>query len=379
MTPCYIYVAGGTYEENLQFKKRFHIVEGGYNPDTWERDRVGYPTILDGKRVRSVLSTDQDPTLEGNVFDGFTLQNEENDFGTGGGLYSLLDELDIVDCEFIQNRATLAAGAHVTNAAVVTGSLFRGNTSETETGGLRADPDYLNGDRGRIVNCAFVSNARAGIYLRNQGSSVEIPWEIRNCSIIGNSAVGLGSGLVLDRSRVAVFNSIFAYNQPYGIHERIAMDYEDLKNNCFFDNGTAAIRDDNLIDVSGFVPMNTLANALDNITRDPAVWDPVGGDFHLMSGSGAIDAGRNEGAPATDIDGEDRPRGDTVDIGADEYNPSYTPTMPTPTPTITPTPTPVTPTPYPILPPACLDRNGNGIFDGPDLVDIMQYWHQPVR
>jgi hypothetical protein len=42
------------------------------------------------------------------------------------------------------------------------------------------------------------------------------------------------------------------------------------------------------------------------------------GDFHLMSGSPAIDQGASIGAPAVDIDDDGRPLGGGVDIGADE-------------------------------------------------------------
>jgi hypothetical protein len=42
------------------------------------------------------------------------------------------------------------------------------------------------------------------------------------------------------------------------------------------------------------------------------------GDFHLQSGSPAIDAGAASGAPPVDIDDDGRPLGAAVDIGADE-------------------------------------------------------------
>jgi hypothetical protein len=53
--------------------------------------------------------------------------------------------------------------------------------------------------------------------------------------------------------------------------------------------------------------------------QDPQFVDPVSGDYHLMDGSPAIDAGTPHSAPAFDIDGDARPQGDGYDIGADEY------------------------------------------------------------
>jgi len=43
------------------------------------------------------------------------------------------------------------------------------------------------------------------------------------------------------------------------------------------------------------------------------------GDYHLLAGSPAIDAGNNIGAPPVDIDDDGRPLGASVDIGADEW------------------------------------------------------------
>ena len=47
--------------------------------------------------------------------------------------------------------------------------------------------------------------------------------------------------------------------------------------------------------------------------------DPANGDFHLMSGSEAIDAGDPEQAPAVDFYGNPRNVGDGPDIGAVEF------------------------------------------------------------
>jgi hypothetical protein len=57
-----------------------------------------------------------------------------------------------------------------------------------------------------------------------------------------------------------------------------------------------------------------LSYAQNNTQQDPL----LDATWHLMSGSPAIDAGTTPEAPATDIDGETRPQGNGIDVGADE-------------------------------------------------------------
>jgi len=70
-------------------------------------------------------------------------------------------------------------------------------------------------------------------------------------------------------------------------------------------------------------------------TTDPLFVDAATGNFHLQSGSPAIEAGTATNAPSTDFAGNARPQGSSYHIGAYEYV-SAAPT-PTPTPTRSPT------------------------------------------
>jgi parallel beta-helix repeat protein len=56
-----------------------------------------------------------------------------------------------------------------------------------------------------------------------------------------------------------------------------------------------------------------------NIDADPLFVDAAGGDFHVAETSPLVDAGTAAGAPDHDIDGNARPCGKEVDIGATEY------------------------------------------------------------
>lgn len=55
------------------------------------------------------------------------------------------------------------------------------------------------------------------------------------------------------------------------------------------------------------------------ITGDPQWVDPSTGDYHLKSSSPAINTGSNTDAPSLDFDGNTRPEGTFIDIGAYEY------------------------------------------------------------
>ncbi len=64
-----------------------------------------------------------------------------------------------------------------------------------------------------------------------------------------------------------------------------------------------------------------------SISQDPLFVDAALNDYHLRTSSPCVDAGDNNGAPSFDMDGNSRPFGTSVDIGADEANNPSTPVV----------------------------------------------------
>ena len=84
----------------------------------------------------------------------------------------------------------------------------------------------------------------------------------------------------------------------------------EARNNIVFSNGGAEMTDE-----------GEATRTESNLLRDPLFVAADRRDFHLQPGSPAIDAGadlRADGV-ATDFDGTSRPQGDSLDIGAYEY------------------------------------------------------------
>jgi len=70
---------------------------------------------------------------------------------------------------------------------------------------------------------------------------------------------------------------------------------------------------------NGWADYVNVITGTDDISADPLFVNAAVGDFHLRSDSPCIDAGTNVGAPDHDFEGDPRPDGCFVDIGADEY------------------------------------------------------------
>jgi len=113
----------------------------------------------------------------------------------------------------------------------------------------------------------------------------------KNIYFINNTAYKNGSGININSVRI----------------ENIV-----IRNNIFYLNGTS-------IQIGSTVPTAQIVSDHNLTSQDPKFANPSGGDFHLQSGSPAVDTGSSLNAPNSDFDGNFRPRGIGYDKGAFEY------------------------------------------------------------
>jgi hypothetical protein len=189
-------------------------------------------------------------------------------------------------------------------AARISNNVVIGNASTSGVGGMA-----VYGTGGAWNNLVVDNSSTSG----TGGLGAYGSGPFSNNTIARNSSVS-GVGGVYCESTTSLVNNIVAFNssgvrKPYG--------NPTLRHNCVFGN-TA-------YNYSGFPSDPTGTNG--NISADPLFRNLVGGDYRLLPDSPCIDAGMNEGAPETDLDGNPRPvDGDcdgtaVTDIGAYEYQP----------------------------------------------------------
>jgi hypothetical protein len=185
-----------------------------------------------------------------------------------------------------------------------------------DVGNNQFDHGIYIGTSGDVVNNVVYNIASVGIHLWHNATNVNIENNtITNCS--AGILVGGGdyyNGFEGPDDYTNVFNNI-VYANDYGIEEEgNTGTHNTYVDNLVYDSTYADYRLQNGNTYSG------------NIAADPQLMyyeGGSGGDYQLAPTSPAIDAGvmsdAGVNAPTTDIDGNLRPSGATVDIGAYEY------------------------------------------------------------
>jgi hypothetical protein len=125
---------------------------------------------------------------------------------------------------------------------------------------------------------------------------------IVNDTFYDNSWVGVVANMT---STVYVTNTI-VYSHDQGLSLNYA--------------GSVLMEDHNLLSNTKNYTGTVITGANTITGQDPLFLNVASDDFHLDSDapSPAIDKGTSSGAPSVDFEGDTRPQGDGVDIGADE-------------------------------------------------------------
>ena len=233
-----------------------------------------------------------------------------------GPSVTLIDGGGAATCVYLTNK-TLLVGFTLTNGFACHGN-YGGVGCESTTAVLSncvLTGNSISGAYGGTLNRCMVSG--------NSGDGADY-CTLNNCTLTGNSGYGaadstLNNCAVIGNSGGAQFctlnNCTLSSNSGGGA-------YDCTLNNCIvYFNSDANGAD--------YDPSSTLnyccttlmpANGVGNITNDPLFVDYAGGNLYLQSNSPCINSGNNAYVVgSTDLDGNPRIVGGTVDIGAYEY------------------------------------------------------------
>jgi parallel beta-helix repeat protein len=193
------------------------------------------------------------------------------------------------------------------------GNVVNDILSPTSGCGLIHGIYYQGPNGGRILDNLVYQTSGWGIHLWHNANHITIA----NNTVFQNQQGGMVIGGSLEGNDIApgidsgdvVTNNVVVNNGFWGIREMGRVGVNTYANNLL--NGNA----------SGGYSLNGGGTPTGTVNADPMFvnYQPVsGGDYHLRTGSPAIDKGTSQGAPSYDLDLAARPQGAAMDIGAYE-------------------------------------------------------------
>ncbi len=240
------------------------------------------------------------------------------DSSCGGGFYKC--DGTIYHNHIWKNSATYMGGGLYDCDSIIVYNDIRDNSASLG-GGLSTCNLY-------IVNNTIWLNSAKGINARG-GGLYDCDVLVQNNIIYANTSDRFGGGL--DSCDFIQNNTIWG-NMAYDGGGGISNCYGTIRNCIVWQNYAfiyAQLYNCSTPDYSCI--QNWLGGGTQNISDDPLLFDPFGGDFHLTADSPCIDAGVLVEYMTDDFEGDTRgydgtslPRGDgsDYDIGADEYDAS---------------------------------------------------------
>lgn len=253
----------------------------------------------------------------------------------------------------VNNVAAIGGGGislqDVTAGSIVHNTVTRNDSTATAALAFRAGNLTFSVPQGAgIVSSAHSQSLRSIVGFAQTYSDPllvdNIVWQ--NRSFYNDSTINGTAGGLVPASQHQAAEAAYALTHPGYLPDPAAYaDYSDLKVAGALAAGDVLHPSFSILtDPTGFAPSNLgqdpgVVRSYFNQLQSSTVLDEGGnaitvrftplsaeaGDYHLQTAcSPAVDAGSNIGV-ASDIDGDTRPLGGGVDIGADEYNPANQP------------------------------------------------------
>jgi hypothetical protein len=285
-------------------------------------------TIIQGHQATNYGGADSFRCVylgDGVVLSGFTLTNGAAD--SGGGVYCATANALVTNCVLVGNIATAGgggvAGGTVRNCSLVGNRVVAQFYEWTFLSGV-----FGGGACGcALYNCTLMGNSAVGYEQYYLDLAGNILFQIGGAQASGGGAYGsslYNCTLTANGRDTVVFGfNDFGYSFPVSDEESGDLADSCMLNNCIaYPNYTEA----SVLNYCCTGPMIP-ADGFGNITNEPLFADgPAGPNLRLQSNSPCINAGNNAYAPAgSDLDGNPRIVGGTVDIGAYEFqNPAST-------------------------------------------------------
>lgn len=258
----------------------------------------------------------------------------------GGGAYSG----SLTNCVITANSAangnpgSTASGGGAASCSVLFNCVLSRNYAEGGGGGIGDDSGFgsqrlyncilstnvatLGGGawNARLMNCIVIGN-RATV----GGGAHCVPYgtSLTNCLIVGNVATGTGGGVNAGYPSILNNCTIVGNLAPRagGINSTVSGTLVAVANNCIVYSNVATNGTNFLNGLYNFCCTTpSPANGIGNITNAPAFVDHATDDFRLQAASPCINAGNSSYLNADlDLVGNPRIAGDTMDIGAYEF------------------------------------------------------------
>ena len=331
-----VLVEPGTYIENLNLLGKNITLCSRYF--TTGNAAFIASTIIDGGNNDRVITINNGETASCELA-GFTIQHGNvpdlnyNEYG-GGGILILDSSPKILNC-IIQNNYAAGFGGGLaisgtSSACKVINCTIKNNTADSFGGGVMMGNCSTDAE---IISCIIAGNTNTNSNTFNGGGggvNLYHAGKLTDCLITGNSApnssVG-GGGVNCDWADLSGSQSIFVTGCT--IANNTALNYGGVSQvitggefrNCIIWGNTDQYNNVSNYDGNTFINCCTdpMPGGTGNIVSDPAFINPVSGNFRLNVGSPCIDAGDSSfNTQTTDLDGNSRIFGNSIDIGAYE-------------------------------------------------------------